>query len=93
MSLTMTEKQEPAAAPAAAAACQVCHVGRRGPGTTTMTLERDGAVLVVKHVPATVCDTCGDATLAVDVVRELERQLRAAIAAGVSTDVREYHAA
>ena len=31
------------------------------PGTTTMTLERNETTVVFKHVPAEVCEVCGEA--------------------------------
>ena len=41
--------------------CVVCKKGETKAGTTTMTLERDGATLVFKSVPARVCANCGEA--------------------------------
>ena len=41
--------------------CAICRNGETEPGTTTVTLERDGNVVVIKGVPAEVCTTCGEA--------------------------------
>ena len=41
--------------------CTVCRNGETEPGTTTVTLERDGAVVVIRGVPAEVCENCGEA--------------------------------
>lgn len=41
--------------------CVICKKGNTAPGTTTVTLERDGLVLVVQEVPAQVCSNCGEA--------------------------------
>ena len=57
-------------------------------GTTTMTLERGSATLVVKHIPAYVCRYCGDAILAADVSKWLDDTMDAAVTAG-GTTVRE----
>ena len=70
--------------------CGVCGSGHRKPGTTTITVDRGSLVLVFRHVPASVCDNCESAIVDVDVARELERQVAAAVAAGVTTDVRDY---
>ncbi len=40
--------------------CLICKNGETAPGKTTVTLERDGLILVVKNVPAQVCTTCGE---------------------------------
>jgi YgiT-type zinc finger domain-containing protein len=35
-------------------------------GRTTLTFERAQSIIIVRNVPAKVCDTCGNATLNVD---------------------------
>ena len=39
--------------------CPVCHGGRKEPGTTTFTVDLGFGVVVVRDVPAEVCDLCG----------------------------------
>lgn len=36
--------------------CVICKHGETRPGKTTVTLERGGATIVVKGVPAWICD-------------------------------------
>lgn len=73
--------------------CSVCGNGRRGPGTTTVTLTRDDKTIVFRHVPAEVCDNCGDDRIDVDVARRLEQLAKATFATGTRYDVVEYKAA
>jgi len=40
--------------------CSLCRNGRLRPGTKANVFERDGTVLIVRDVPALVCDQCGD---------------------------------
>ena len=40
--------------------CVVCRNGETKPGLITFTLERDGAILVVRGVPGRVCENCGE---------------------------------
>ena len=40
--------------------CHVCRHGETQPGFVTVTLERDGSTLLVKEVPAEVCQNCGE---------------------------------
>jgi len=39
--------------------CVICKNGNTFEGITTVTLERDNSVIVIKDVPAHVCDNCG----------------------------------
>ena len=70
----------------------VCKRGLTEPGTATVTLERDGLVLVVKHVPAQVCAVCGEEYVDEDAASNLLAQAEAAPARGVSVEVRDYAA-
>lgn len=40
--------------------CVICKKGETKVGQATVTLERNGATLVFKRVPANVCATCGE---------------------------------
>jgi len=70
----------------------MCPPGTLQEGTTTVTMERDGATIVFKEVPATVCDACGEAYLDEEVSQRVSRQAEAAVNAGVEVDVRRYDA-
>ena len=36
--------------------CTICKTGQTHPGTTTVTLQRDNTVVVIRDVPAEICD-------------------------------------
>ncbi|MCL5980481.1 type II toxin-antitoxin system MqsA family antitoxin [Thiomonas sp.] len=40
--------------------CVICRHGDTRPGTVTVTLERGDTVVVIKDVPAEVCQQCGE---------------------------------
>lgn len=40
--------------------CVICRQGETRPGTATLVLEREGRTVIVKHVPAQVCENCGE---------------------------------
>jgi YgiT-type zinc finger domain-containing protein len=65
------------------APCFHCPEGEYEPGTTTRTLEDGDTVLVVKGIPALVCDKCGDAAFSEKVSERLEAFITEAAAAGV----------
>lgn len=40
--------------------CTICKTGETHPGTTTVTLQRENNVGVIRDVPAEICDNCGE---------------------------------
>jgi len=70
--------------------CVICKRGEARPGKTTVTLERGGATLVVKGVPARVCGNCGEAYVDQEITRRLFETAEKALRAGVQVDVREF---
>jgi len=70
--------------------CVVCKMGETRPGFTTVTLEREGAALVVRKVPAQVCGNCGEAYVSAEVTRSLLQSVRESLRAGVEVDIREF---
>ncbi|MDP2432066.1 MAG: type II toxin-antitoxin system MqsA family antitoxin [Pseudomonadota bacterium] len=40
--------------------CSICKTGETHPGKTTVTLQRDESVLVIRDVPAEICEDCGE---------------------------------
>ena len=73
--------------------CQICKHGEINQGSTTVTLEQAGAVLVFKNVPALVCDNCGEEYVDEQTTNLLLGQAQDAIHAGAQFDVRTYQAA
>jgi YgiT-type zinc finger domain-containing protein len=70
--------------------CVVCKLGETRAGHTTVTLEREGAALVVRKVPAQICENCGEAYVSAEVTRTLLQSAREALRAGVEADIREF---
>lgn len=64
--------------------CPLCG-GGRGPGETTFSVELGSGILIVRHVPATVCTQCGAHWLSDEVAAQLEK--RAAEARHKHTEV------
>jgi len=78
--------------PTAPAVCVFCRVGERRPGMTSITLTRDETAVVIRRVPAEICDSCGHAYFDSTVVDVLEHIHEAAIAAGAKYAVRDFSA-
>lgn len=73
--------------------CVICKQGETSPGTTTITFDRDQVILVIRSVPADVCDTCSEAYLEASVTSRLLKEAEAAARVGVQVEVRQYTAA
>lgn len=72
--------------------CSICRMGETEPGTTTVSLQRGEATVVLKHVPAEVCDACGEYYLSTEVSAEVLRRAEAAAAAGLEVAVQRFAA-
>jgi len=73
--------------------CVICRQGETWPGTATVTLTRELLTLVVKGVPAQVCQNCGEEYVDGDTTKQLLQTAEEAAQAGVQVDVRQYIAA
>ena len=69
--------------------CVICRHGETKTGTATVTLTREQLTLVVKGVPAQVCENCGEEYVTAQLLKVAEEAART----GVQVDVREYVAA
>ena len=73
--------------------CVVCKQGETREGTATITLERNGMILVFKNVPAEVCEVCGEEYIAEETTARLLLAAEEAARAGVQVGIRESVAA
>lgn len=71
----------------------ICQHGETDAGTTTVTLERGSLTLVIKGVPAEVCENCGEAYVDEDTTRKLLETAEIESKAGAQVEIREYKAA
>ncbi len=73
--------------------CVICKHGETAPGTVTVTLERGETTLVIKGVPARVCENCGEAYLDEQTTASLLGQAEEAARNAVQVEVRYFIAA
>lgn len=73
--------------------CVICKNGETRSGKATVTLEREGTSLVIKGVPAEVCDNCGEEYVDEATTARLLKTAEQAAEAGVQVDIRQYVAA
>ena len=70
--------------------CPLCRQGELQPGSSDEPMSHEGTTLVVKDVPASVCNTCREPYLDERVTQRLLDFAREASAAGVIVGVRRY---
>lgn len=73
--------------------CMICRNGNTQPGSATVSLTREHTTVVVKGVPADICDNCGEEYLDASVTDRLLAIAEEAAQAGVEVDVRQFIAA
>ncbi len=70
--------------------CAICKNGKTHPGTTTVTFEERENILVVKDVPAEICENCGEAYIEESVAGSIMDQADKMPKVAVKVDVRRY---
>lgn len=70
--------------------CPICKKGETYEGVTTVTLERDRLTLVVKAVPAEVCENCGEAYVKESAAVQLLQEAEASARSGSEINVRHF---
>ena len=71
--------------------CLICRRAETIDGLTSVKFERGEMRLLVNHVPARVCPSCGEAYLDDEVAMRLLREAEETSKAGISDDVTEYN--
>jgi YgiT-type zinc finger domain-containing protein len=72
--------------------CIICKQGETRPGTTTVTLTRDESTIVVKNVPADICDNCGEYYLTEEISNQIMAMAEEAVQLNHEVEVIRYAA-
>ncbi len=72
--------------------CSICKHGNTSAGHANVMLERGASFIVVKNVPADVCDTCGEYYLSDNVAAEVLRIAEEVVARGAEVEVIQFAA-
>lgn len=68
--------------------CVICRYGETASGKVTVTLEDDGATILIEEVPARVCQTCGEEYVDEEIASRLLYVAKEASQAGIQIAVR-----
>jgi len=72
--------------------CVICKQGETHPGKATVSLERDGATVIIKGVPAMICDNCGEYYLDAPMTERVLSMAEQAVTQGAEIEVRRFAA-
>lgn len=72
--------------------CVICKQGELHEGTATVTLQRDETTVVVKDVPAEVCDNCGEYYLSEAMSADVLGLAEEAVRKGAEVEITRYAA-
>ncbi len=70
--------------------CVFCKQGDARPGEATVTLQRGETVVVVKGVPADICENCGEYYLSATVSEKVMAKAEAAVENGAEVEILRY---
>ena len=70
--------------------CVICKHGETHPGKVTVSLQREGATVIIKGVPGDVCENCGEYYLAEDVTDRVLSIAEEAVAKGAEVEILSY---
>jgi YgiT-type zinc finger domain-containing protein len=72
--------------------CTICKTGHTHPGITTVTLQRDNTVVVIRDVPADICEDCGEYYLSEPIARRVYADAEETAHRNVEVEIQRYAA-
>ena len=72
--------------------CALCRHGDTAPGEATVTLQRGETIVVVKAVPADICENCGEYYLSAAVTEKVMSKAEDAVKNGAEVEILRYAA-
>lgn len=67
--------------------CVICKSGKTRRGKATVTLERNGSIIVIKDVPADICQNCGEYYLDEEMTKEVLKRAEQSVKKGTEIEV------
>ncbi len=72
--------------------CLICRQGEMQKGTSTVTLERGESTIIVRGVPANVCENCGEYYLDEETASKVFDLAESAVRRGAEVEILRYAA-
>jgi YgiT-type zinc finger domain-containing protein len=67
--------------------CVICKTGTMHKGKVTVTLEKNGSIILIKEVPAKICDVCEHYYLDETITREVLKRGKEGLLKGAELEV------
>jgi YgiT-type zinc finger domain-containing protein len=72
--------------------CIICKHGETRPGTVTAALQRGETTVILKQVPAEICENCGEYYLSSDVTALVMEKAERAVRSGAEVEILKFAA-
>jgi YgiT-type zinc finger domain-containing protein len=72
--------------------CVICRNGTTRSGTVTVTLQRGDTTVILKQVPADICDNCGEYYLSCEVTAQVLTRAESAVKSGAEVEILRFAA-
>jgi YgiT-type zinc finger domain-containing protein len=72
--------------------CVICRHGATKPGEAQVSLQKGDAIVIIRNVPAEICENCQEYYLSAHVTEKVLEQASAAVARGAEIEVVAYAA-
>jgi YgiT-type zinc finger domain-containing protein len=72
--------------------CVICKNGETHSGEATVTLHRGPTTVIIKGVPAEVCENCGEHYLSEQIAERVFSEAEIAVAKGTEVEIRRFAA-
>lgn len=72
--------------------CTICRNGETKPRHATVSLQRGDSTVILKQVPAEVCDNCGEYYLSDQITAQVLEKAQAAVKSGAEVEILRFAA-
>jgi len=72
--------------------CPICKHGKTKNGTTTLVFEKGRSTIIIKNVPAEICDNCDESFISENVSREVVELADKEVRKGIEIEILNYAA-
>lgn len=70
--------------------CVLCKNGETEDGVVTTTLQRGDTIVIVKEVPASICENCGEYYFSVEITDKLLKMAEDAVKKGIEVEILKF---
>ncbi|HRJ94758.1 type II toxin-antitoxin system MqsA family antitoxin [uncultured Thiothrix sp.] len=72
--------------------CTICKMGETSAGKVTVTLQRGELTVLIKNVPAQICESCGEYYLSDEITDQVLKQAEASAARNAEVEILRFAA-